>query len=371
MDIGARYAWLKLLVDTSFAARFLINSDGRIVYANSAARALFGYTSEELDGALIDLIFLTGQDRKQGMPPLDRPVRIIVGDGQEIRGKTKEGKELTLRVGTSPIHTLTGTFLAVTIFDVTAYREKERELRFRSKQLEEANERISRFAHLVSHDLQEPLRKIASFSTVMKTALSEGDAETALHASDVVQNSASRARSLVASLLDYCSEASAILKLEYIEVRGEVEQVLGDLSVPINETGAKIHDDVPSDLKVKADRAQFMRLLNNLIENAIKFHKVGERPEVVVSASKAERSVRLQVSDKGIGFEPQYAERIFEPFERLQPFSQTPGHGIGLAAVKSICDRHGWSIDAQSLPGQGATFRIDIPIGKGQNCCGR
>lgn len=366
MDIGARYAWLKLLVDTSFAARFLINSEGRIAYANSAAQALFGYSFDEFDGASIDLIFLTGTDRKRGMPPLDHPVRIMIGDDQEIRGKTKEGRELTLRVGTSPIHTLTGTFLAVTIFDVTAYREKERELRFRGKQLTEANERISRFAHLVSHDLQEPLRKIASFSTVMKTALSEGDAKTALHASEVVQNSASRARSLVASLLDYCAEASAILKLEYIDVRGEVEQVLGDLSAPISETGAKIQDEVPINLKVKADRAQFMRLMNNLIENAIKFHKEGQHPEILVSAAKAERSVLLQVSDKGIGFEPIYAQRIFEPFERLRPFSQTPGHGIGLAAVKSICNRHGWSVEAESLPGQGATFRVNIPIGQAQ-----
>lgn len=363
MDIGERYAWLKMMVDTSFASRFLLSGEGKIIYANSAAQAMFGYSASELEGQPIDMIFATELNHKRGIPALDRPVRIMIGDDQEIKGRTKDGAELMMGVGTTPFQTVAGTFLAVTCFDITKYKEKEQELRFRGAQLEAANKRISRFAHMVSHDLQEPIRKMSSFANLIKTAIAEGDMETARHASDVVQTSASRARSLVAGLLDYCTEASAILKLEYVNVRDEVEQVKNDLSMLIDETGARIEDGVPAQLQVEADREQFMRLISNLIENAIKFHKPNESPNIVISASSHEGGgmVQLSFKDNGVGFEPKYREAIFEPFARLQSSTQISGNGIGLAAVKSICDRHGWNIEAKSFPGQGATFRVDIP----------
>ena len=137
----------------------------------------------------------------------------------------------------------------------------------------------------------------------------------------------------------------------------------------IDEMKAKININVPAQLQVKADRTHFKRLIDNLITNAIKFHKINESPKVFVSASSDEGGgkVRLSVKDNGIGFEPKFAEAIFEPFVRLQSPSQFSGNGIGLAAVKSICERHGWNVEAESFPGQGATFRVDIPAGEAQS----
>ena len=369
MDLGERYAWLKMMVDSSFASRFLISGEGKIIYANPAAQAMFGYTASEFEGKPIDMIFATESDHKAGMPPLDRPVRIMIGDGQEIKGRKKNGAELIMRVGTTSFRTLTQSFLAVTCFDVTDYKEKERELRFKTSQLEAANHRISRFAYLVSHDLQEPIRKMSTFSGLMKTSIADGDMKTALYASDVVEASASRARGLVESLLEYCREASSILNIEYINVRDEIELAINDLSKLIDETGAKIDDDVPARLQVKADRTQFMRLITNLITNAIKFRKADTSPGVIISATgyEGDHGVRLSVRDNGIGFEPKYGEAIFEPFVKLQPSTQIPGSGVGLAAVKSICDRHGWDIEAKSFPGQGATFCVNIPTGEAQS----
>jgi len=350
------YAGLKMLVDTSFASRFLIASDAKILFANPAAEALFGYSADELTGKPIDVIFSAASDRKLALPPLDSPVRMITGDDQEIKGRTKDGSELILRVGTSPFRTLTGTFLAVTVFDITKCKQIEEELRARASSPEAVNQKISQ-------DLQEPLRKIAYFSPLIERALVGGDRQTAELASQVVSHSASRALALVAGTLDYHLTPFATPKLESIEVRKEVEQALHDISAPIHESGATIRNFVPEKLKVKADRLQFIRLISNLITNSITFHKLGKSPDITVSASEdAQKGVQLSVKDKGIGFEPKRAENIFEPFATLQSFPQLRGEDIGLAAVQSICERHGWTIKAESLPGQGATFKVDMPI---------
>ena len=364
MSIMEGYAWLKMLIDTSFACRFLVDSDGKIVFANSAAEALFGYSAGEFTGKPIDVIFSIEADQII-RPELDRPVRVIMGDDKEIIGRKKDGAELVLRVGITPIQTIAASFSSVTVFDITRYKHVEKELRFRGRQLEEINNRLARFAYIASHDLQEPLRKIVSFSTLMKTALSEEDAKTATYAGDVVQTSALRARSLVEGLLEYCSDISAILKLEFINVKDEIEQIEGDFSELIKETGAHIENKIQTDLKLRADKLQFTRMMYNFISNSIKFHKAGESPKIIVSAYEGDGAIQLCVNDNGIGFEPRYAETIFEPFRRLQTVAQFPGNGIGLAAVKSICDRHGWDIHAESAPGRGATFRVSIPAAKG------
>jgi PAS domain S-box-containing protein len=359
------YTWLTTLIDTSFASRFLIDARGIIVHANAAAETMFGYGRGEFTGQPIDVIFSPEADAVV-RASLDRPKRTMMGDDHELKGHKKDGTELILRIGLSPIQTISENYVSVTAFDVTQYKKIEGELRFRGRQLEEINSRLSRFAYVAAHDLQEPLRKIASFSDLVRTSLDEGDAKTADYACRVVHSSALRARGLVAGLLEYCSDISAILKLEYINLGSEIEQVEGDFSELIKASGARIENNIQDGLKVQADRVQFTRMMSNFLSNSIKFHKDGENPVIKICACKRDGEIRLSVNDNGIGFEPQYAETIFEPFLRLQPGTQFPGNGIGLAAVKSICDRHGWKIRAESWPGRGATFRVSIPAPQAQ-----
>ncbi|WP_162009736.1 sensor histidine kinase [Methylocystis heyeri] len=354
------YAWLTTLIDTSFASRFLVDAQGTIVHANAAAEALFGYEHGEFAGKPIDILFSPEADELV-RSNLDRPMRVMIGDDRELRGRRKEGTDLILRVGVTPIQTVSENYVSVTVFDVTQYKKIESELRFRTRQLEEINSRLSRFAYVAAHDLQEPLRKIASFSDLLKIAVADDDPATAKYACEVVHNSALRARGLVEGLLEYCSDISAILKLEFINVGAEIEQVEGDFSELIKATGARIENRIQDGLKVRADRAQFTRMMSNMLSNSIKFHKEGENPIIRICACQKDGEIRLSVNDNGIGFEPRYAETIFEPFLRLQPGKEFPGNGIGLAAVKSICDRHGWTIKAESAPGRGATFRVSIP----------
>ncbi len=222
MDAG--YSWLALLIESSFASRLLINRDDNIVFANHAARALFGYSETELAGKSIDIIFASPADREAAIPHVPVFSPRIVGDDKEIRGITKSGVQLILRVGTAPIDTLNDSFLSVTIFDVTAFKQKERELMFRTRQLEEGNKRVSKFASLVAHELRRDLVEILSVSSKLRTILTERHQEEAADACAVVHDLASRACDVVGDLLDYSQQASSVLSLEQGDRPSDIPQ---------------------------------------------------------------------------------------------------------------------------------------------------
>jgi PAS domain S-box-containing protein len=242
----------------------------------------------------------------------------------------------------------------------TARREAERALELRIFELERANERLARFAYVASHDLQEPLRKVVAFSQMLDAAVSAANQKDVAHASGVMRNSALRARELVDDLLVYSRVVDAPLKSQPRELRAEIQSALTDLSELIEEAEADIHLDVP-DVVFSADPPQFARLMHNLVSNAIKFRRPGEPPRIFISARAGEETSELSVADDGVGFEAKYAKAIFEPFKRLHSKAQYPGTGIGLAICKTIAERHGWTLTAQSQPSQGATFTIVMP----------
>lgn len=355
---------LKLIVETAFSARFLTTGGDKILYVNRPAEKMFGYSAEELIGGTVDILLppavRPGHPRlRKGF--LENPRRVMIGVDREIHGVRKDGTEFPIQVGLAPIKTANGTlYVAVTVFDISHHKKIERQLILKAAELQEAVERLARFAYIASHDLQEPLRKIASFADVMKSALMERNTKEALHAGDVVREAALRARELVESLLTYSRHVSAPLELRELDVKEEIEGVISDFSELIKQTDAKLTTVIPSGCKLKADRAQFVRCIYNLLSNAIKYCKPGRRPDVAITVTM-EKGLRIQVADQGIGFEPRYAKTIFEPLQRLHSYAQYPGSGIGLALCRSICERHGWRLEAESQLGQGATFTITIP----------
>lgn len=238
--------------------------------------------------------------------------------------------------------------------------EAERALEQRVFELERANDRLARFAYVASHDLQEPLRKIVSFSQLLDAAVASGDQKDIAYATGVVRTSALRARELVDDLLTYSRMVDAPLKLQLRDLREEVQSALADLSEAIKEAEAEISVDVES-TPFRADPPKFARLMHNLVSNAIKFHRPGERPKITIVARNEGDRVRLSIADQGVGFEAKYAKAIFEPFKRLHSKAQYPGSGIGLAICKTIADRHGWELTAESQASEGATFQIVMP----------
>jgi PAS domain S-box-containing protein len=357
---------LKMIVESAFAARFLIEDD-RILYVNRAAEDMFGYKADELVGRTVDILLPDDVRARHAALREDyyrAPRRILLGVDKDVRARKKSGVEFPIHLGLAPIREDGGAlFVAVTVFDISHHKEIERQLVERADELQLANDRLARFAYIASHDLQEPLRKIAAFAEIMKASIAKGDLGEAAHASDVARASALRARELVDGLLAYSRQVSTPPRLERLDIRDEIEAVVSDFSELIRQTQAKVAVAVPPGVTIEADKPQFERCLASLLSNAIKYRKPGRAPVIRFSVQR-EPTLSLSVADDGIGFEPKYAEAIFEPLRRLHSFAQYPGTGVGLALCKSMCERHGWRIEAKSQLGAGATFTVTIPQGE-------
>lgn len=237
--------------------------------------------------------------------------------------------------------------------------EANRSLESRAAELFRSNEELDRFASIASHDLQEPLRKIQTFTSQLTEMEAENLSEKGRDYLRRTNDSAARMQRLVEDLLKFSrvsTQANAFVPVDLAEVMRGVES---DLEAQVRESSAAIRvTELPV---IMADPLQMRQLLQNLVSNALKFRREGIAPEVQISAESDPRQVRLVVRDNGIGFDPRYSQRIFWIFERLHGRNEYPGTGIGLALCRKIVDRHGGTIVAAGRPGEGATFTITLP----------
>ena len=172
---------------------------------------------------------------------------------------------------------------------------------------------------------------------------------------------ARRMQELINDLLTYSRVGSRALELQLVDTGRVVDSVISDLGGAIEDSGASLtHDELPT---LQADPIQLQQLFQNLIANGIKFHRPDVAPVVHVSARRVNGSWSFEVSDNGIGIQPQYLDRIFLLFQRLHSRAEYPGTGIGLSICKKIAERHGGTIRVQSEPGRGTTFEITMPRG--------
>lgn len=228
--------------------------------------------------------------------------------------------------------------------------------------LAESNADLERFAYVASHDLQEPLRSVTRYVQMLeKRYANELDDKATGYIGRAVEGT-KRMQALILSLLDYARVGSRGEMFTSVDVASVLEGVASDLSARIADAGATVTwDGLP---RVVADEDQLGQLLQNLIGNALKFR--GETaPEVRVSAEAVDGAWSFAVSDNGIGIEPEYAEQIFEIFQRLHGRGSYDGTGIGLAVCRKIVQRHGGRIWVDSRPGEGATFHFTIARRRG------
>ena len=354
----------RLAIEASPAAVIVTDVEGRIRFANAETLRIFGYRASELLGMTINA--LIPRNLRENHAQLHRdffrnPSKRAMGVGRDLRAVRRDGTEFPVEIGLTPIETTKETFVLATVLDIEARRESEAALARRAAELERANARLAQFAYVASHDLQEPLRKIAAYAKLLDQAMASANQAEVFRAKDVIRASALRARELVDDLLTYSRTINDVLEPSVLDLRNEIDSALVDLSQLISETGSEIDNRAPH-LTFEADRSQFARLLQNIVSNAVKYRKPNEIAKVRILVDPIETGgICISIVDNGIGFEAKYATMVFEPFQRLHSQAKYPGTGIGLAICKSIADRHGWSLAIESEPGEGATFFITMP----------
>jgi signal transduction histidine kinase len=233
------------------------------------------------------------------------------------------------------------------------------ELDARASELGRSNEELERFASVASHDLQEPLRKVQMFS---ERIVHHDGAQLSGRGRDYLERmnaAARRMQALIDGLLIYSQVAMQDPPLEDVDLNEVAREVVEDLAAVVRETDGTVH--IGSLPHVRGDAVQMRQLLQNLVSNGLKFHRTGVPPLVSIEGSEDSGGVHIAVSDNGIGFERRHARRIFDVFERLHPRGEYPGTGIGLALCRRIAERHGGTIETESIPGEGSRFVVTIP----------
>jgi PAS domain S-box-containing protein len=291
--------------------------------------------------------------------------------GVELKITQPDGQQCPILVNCAPIYSASGEISgAVAVFqDMTEIKQMESQLTEAlqqvvetAEQLERSNRDLRDFAFHASHDLQEPLRKIQSFGTLLLENTPELDAQSRDYIGRM-QDAAGRMKGMIDDLLSYSRVSTKAQPYAQIDLNQVAQEVLEDLELRVRETSGRVTlESLPN---LDADPLQMRQLLQNLIGNALKFHRPGVPPEVRVSGrvlgGANPARVELRVEDNGIGFDDQHTDRIFQPFARLHGRSAYEGTGMGLAICRRIVERHGGTIESTSRPGEGSVFTVVLP----------
>lgn len=350
-------------------AMILTAPDGRITYANRQVEALFGYAPEEVVDQPVEMLIperfrQAHPDHRAGYfsDPGTRPM----GMGLELFGLRKDGTEFPVEISLAPLETSEGTLAMAAVRDMTDRREAEAEIEAYARRLEQSNEALEQFAHVVSHDLQEPIRMINSYLQLLTRRYEDQLDPEAREFVEFARDGAKRMQALILGLLGYARVEGQGNDFERLDTGSLLETVLDDLSVRIQERGAILEvGELPV---VVGDRAQVSQVFANLISNAIKFTPEDRAPHIRIEGEVEGELCRFTVSDNGIGIDPRQADRIFMIFQRLHPRSEYDGQGVGLAICKKIVERHGGTIGVEPRgEGQGTTFWFTLPTAQGSS----
>jgi PAS domain S-box-containing protein len=335
-----------------------LDLNGKATFINPAAARMIGWGTAELLGKAEREIFnFNGAGGTEPSSDANNEERIII---------RKDGSRFPVEYVRTRMEENGRQTGAVVIFkDISDRKRAELTIAQKVAELGRSNAELEQFAFVASHDLQEPLRKIQSFGDRLKVKCNGSLGPDALNYLERMQNASARMRTLIDDLLAFSRVIRDSKPFEQVDLGKVAREVLVDLEVLLEKTGGKVEvGELPT---LEADSMQMRQLLLNLIGNALKFQAPGCKPvvkltsrEVVTDSGETRREISVQ--DNGIGFDEEYAEKIFAVFQRLHGRGEYEGTGVGLAICRRITDRHQGTIIAQSKPGEGATFIIDVPI---------
>jgi PAS domain S-box-containing protein len=349
------------LLEAAPDAMVVVNVAGEIVLLNVRAEKEFGYRRDELVGQQVKNIIPEGFAERiisDGTRSAEDALAQQIGTGIELIGRRKDGSEFPIEIMLSPLESADGILVTAAIRNISVRKLAEANLVRKLDELYRSNEELGQFAYIASHDLQEPLRMVASYTQLLSRKYKgKLDTEADEYIAFAVDG-ANRMQRLIQDLLAFSRVGTKGKDLVDTSSEAALLQALQNLRGAITESGAQVtHDPMPA---VLADEMQLTQLFQNIIGNAIKYQKPGI-PQVHISAARnGGDKWMFSVKDNGLGIDPQYFDKIFGMFQRLHKREEFAGTGIGLAICKKIAERHGCSILVESTLGQGSTFRFAL-----------
>ena len=340
-----------------------IDKDSYFVRINDAELSWLGYSREEIIGKKKFPDIITEESIKSFQKYFPRFKECGEIYDLEFDMVRKDGSILPILLNATAITDSSGKYVMsrATTFDITERKENEKRLTKILEDLRRSNEELRQFAYISSHDLQEPLRTIASFTQLLEKRYKSQLDEDADEFIDYIVDAAKRMKQQIEDLLEYSRVETQGNEFKKVDSNYILNQALINLKSSIDENNAKItYDQLPP---VLADSDQLRRVFQNIIGNALKYRKINELPEIHISAEEAENPAEyiFSVSDNGIGIEEQYFDRIFRIFQRLHTRVKYQGTGIGLSIVKRVIERHNGHVWIESEYGVGSTFYFSLP----------
>jgi len=350
------------LLEAAPDAMVVVNQAGEIVLLNVQAEQQFGYRRDELIGQQVTNIIPVGFAERiisDGTRTAAEALAQEIGTGIELVALRNDGSEFPIEIMLSPLDTAEGRLVTAAIRDISVRKAAELTLAQSIESLSRSNEELEQFAYVASHDLQEPLRMVSSYTQLLGRRYAgqlDSDADEFI---SYAVDGAARMQRLIQDLLSYSRVGTKAQDMVTASSEAALERALHDLRGAIEESGAQVtHDALPD---VLADERQLAQLFQNLIGNGIKYQS-GNVPEIHISvADESSDMCIFSVRDNGIGIDAQYSKKIFGMFQRLHGRDEYAGTGIGLAICKKIVERHGGTISVDSQPGQGSTFSFALP----------
>lgn len=365
------------ILETSLDPIITINAAGQITEFNRAAEQVFGYSRHEVLGRTPSELLFPPAETASQQDRIERYLRSgegsQLGRRREITARRANGElfpaEMTMTLSQEHGEPVLTFFLR----DISQRKRAEEEQARYAAELERSNKELEQFAYIASHDLQEPLRKIRTFGDRLQMKCAGQLDEVGQECLARMQDAAERMQRLIDGLLTLSRVTTQAQEFVPVHLEEVVREVVRDLEAQIEKVHGRVEiGHLPT---IQADPLQMRQLFQNLIGNALKFHRPDEPPLVRVwgrylrdrtqraaAQPETEEFCRIVVEDNGIGFEEKYAERIFQMFQRLHPRDVYEGTGVGLAICRKIVQRHGGTITAQSTPGKGSTFICLLPV---------
>ncbi len=349
------------LLEAAPDAMVVVNQSGEIILLNVQAEKQFGYRRDELLGQKVTNIIPIGFAERliaDGLRSTEDALAQQIGTGIELIGHRKDRSQFPIEIMLSPLENADGTLVTAAIRDISVRKNAEVLLLQKMEEVNRSNEELGQFAYIASHDLQEPLRMVASYTQLLSKRYKgklDSDADEFIA---FAVDGAARMQRLIRDLLTYSRVGTRTNDVLNISSEIALHQALINLRGAIAESGALVtHDPLPP---VLADERQLVQLFQNLIGNAIKYQHA-EVPLVHIGATRnSAKKWVFSVRDNGLGIDSQYFERIFGMFQRLHKREEFDGTGIGLAICKKIVERHGGNISIESQLGQGSTFSFAL-----------